>query len=60
MVSKNIIRKFFIKRFKRTPEQDMGYFEDWLRRFEMGEEIALKYMDDESKKVWKSVTKRRK
>ena len=44
------IREWLIKRFGRTPEQDQGYFDEWVRRFRTG--WALSYMDHKSTQIW--------
>ena len=46
-------REFFIKRFKRKPEHDPGYYRDWLRRFEKG--IPELYMDKKSYRVFRGM-----
>jgi hypothetical protein len=46
-------REFFIKRFKRKPERDPGYYRDWLRRFQRG--YPELYMDKKSYRVFRGM-----
>jgi hypothetical protein len=50
-----IISKWFRLRFEREPTTDQDYFNEWLNRFEKGEDYALLCMDSESLKIWLQV-----
>jgi hypothetical protein len=45
-----LIRKFFILRFERQPEQDISYFETWKER--LNKPNPEGYMDNKSMEVW--------
>lgn len=56
--SEKDVREFFIKRFKRLPEQDQVYYDEWKDRL-MGwgtGRAPEDYMDANSAKVWHEVT----
>jgi len=46
----DLVRKFFIIRFERQPEQDPGYFETWKER--LSKHNPEGYMDSKSLEVW--------
>ena len=50
-------REFFIKRFKRKPERDPGYYRDWVRRFEKG--YPELFMDKKSYRVFRGLQRGR-
>jgi hypothetical protein len=55
-VPETIIRDWFTQRFKRTPEQDEFYYNEWWFRirFFTPQKLAA-YMDKQSKELWAKV-----
>jgi hypothetical protein len=51
IATEEFIREWFKRRFKRDPKYDMGYFKEWVRRFNeyQGHPVTV-YMDEDSKK----------
>ena len=56
-ISNQMVREFFILRFRRMPESDRMYFDEWCERFSKGEKSAISRMDSESRKAWIKVKK---
>jgi hypothetical protein len=52
-----LLREWFIKRFRKTPEQDKSYFNEWVERFDTGS--PYRYMDFESRRAYLDVLKER-
>ena len=52
MSNMQMIREWFILRFKRMPESKGHYFQEWLERFDISEENAINHMDKDSEKMW--------
>lgn len=48
-----LVREFFIRRFKRKPEHDPSYFEEWVERFRGGR--PEQYMDRQSREVYQQL-----
>lgn len=55
--TERLAREFFIRRFKRKPEQDIDYFNEWVWRFKQINPKA--FMDNESKDVYEEILKER-
>jgi hypothetical protein len=56
-ISNMMVREFFILRFRRMPESDQSYFNEWCERFSRGEKFAISRMDSDSRKAWGKVKK---
>ena len=50
-----LLMKWFKLRFEREPTNDLGYFEEWLQRFERG--VLIERMDNQSRVIWEKVLK---
>ena len=55
MVDDKLVRKFFIKRFQRQPEDDLEYFNEWVARFATG--FPEQFMDSESRYIYNELIK---
>lgn len=53
MNKQQMIREFFRRRFNCEPEQDRGYYAEWVSRFETGHPET--HMDPQSKQVYKQL-----
>jgi hypothetical protein len=54
---RKILNLFFERRFKKKPESDKHYYNEWLERFQGGS--PFRYMDFESRRIWLQVLKER-
>ena len=54
---KNIVKEFFIKRFKKDPSSpvEKSYFSEWAERFDSGH--PERYMDSQSLGIYKKLKK---
>jgi len=46
---------WYNRRFEENPAKSIGYFSEWLERFDRSQEAFLAHMDDTSKSIWLEV-----
>lgn len=54
--SKELLDRFFWKRFHKLPENDPAYYEEWRQRFRSGD--PTRHMDSKSIEIYKELWKR--